>query len=143
MVRNATAEDLTRLVQLARRLHSQSDWAWVPFSPSALRKSLSQMIRSPEFCILVAEKDGEMTGLLFGMVDQVLYGNTLYATDIEFAAESGGDELLDAFRQWAKQRGAKVVVMGVSDSGREAAKDRFFRKHGLVKTGGLYQERIV
>lgn len=143
VVRKANPSDLTPLVKLSRRLHEKSDWAWVPFSPSALRKSLTSMMRKPDFCVLIAEKDGEPCGLLFGMVDQVIYGNTLYATDLEFAAEAGGDELLDRFRDWAKQVGAKAIVMGVSNSGREAAKDRFFSKHGLTRTGGLYQEVFV
>ena len=142
-VRQADRRDLTALVRLAKELHQASDWAWVPFSPSALRRSLTQMMGKPDFCILMAEKDGEPCGLLFGMVDRVLYGNTLYASDIEFAAKSGGDELLDAFRDWARQAGAKALVMGVSNSGREAAKDRFFSKHGLVRSGGVYQERFA
>lgn len=124
-------------------MHGQSEWAWVPFSPSKLRKTLKMMMRKPDFCVLMAERDGEPCGLLYGMVDQMLYSNTLYATDIEFAAEAGGDQLLDHFREWAKGAGAKVLVMGVSNSGREQAKDRFFSKHGLTRTGGVYQERFV
>lgn len=141
--RQASLKDITPLVRLAKELHAASEWAWVPFSAAALRRSLTQMVRKPDFCILMVEKDGEPTGLLFGMVDKVLYGNTLYATDIEYAAKSGGDELLDAFREWARNAGAKVLVMGVSNSGREKAKDRFFSKHGLTRTGGVYQERFT
>lgn len=142
-VKRASLKDITPLVRLARELHEASDWSWVPFSAAALRRSLTQMIRKPDFCILMAEKDGKPCGLLFGMVDPVLYGNTLVATDIEFAAHAGGDELLEAFRDWAQKVGAKALVMGVSNSGREAAKDRFFSKHGLAKTGGVYSERFV
>jgi len=140
IVRHAEIKDLSNLVRLTRRLHEGSDWKWVPFSPAMLRRNLTSMIRKPDFCVLVAEHEGELTGLLYGTVDQMLYSKTLFATDMEFAAERGGGELLDAFRDWAKQVGAKVLIMGVSDSGRESAKDRFFSKHGLTRTGGLYQE---
>ena len=136
-------KDLTRLVKISRKMHQQSEWAWVPFSPSKLRKTLGMMIRKPDFCVLVAEKDGEPCGLLYGMIDEMIYSNTLYATDIEFAAEAGGDQLLDEFRAWAKESGAKALIMGVSNSGRDEAKDRFFSKHGLTRTGGVFQEKFA
>lgn len=142
-VREAGPGDVTKLVIFSRKMHQQSDWNWVPFSPAALRKSLKSMIARNDYCVLVAEKDGAICGFLYGSVDEVIYGNTRFATDIEFAAEAGGDQLLDAFRDWAKGVGAKVLIMGVSNSGREAVKDRFFSKHGLTRTGGVYQEKFI
>lgn len=106
-----------------------------------MRRSVVRILRRPDYRIFIAYREGEMVGLLIGMVDQVLYGRTMYATDVEFAAEAGGAELLAEFRKWAKGSGAKVVVMGDSNGGRERAKDRFFQQHGFKRTGGLYQER--
>lgn len=142
-VRQASIGDITKLVIFSRKMHQQSDWNWVPFSPAALRKSLAMMVKRSDYCVLMAEKDGDLCGFLYGSIDTVIYGNTIFATDIEFCAEAGGDQLLDKFRDWAKSNGAKVLIMGVSNSGREAAKDRFFSKHGLTRTGGVYQERFV
>lgn len=140
--RHATSKDLTRLVMLGRELHSSSDAAWLPFSPATFRKSLQAMLRRPEMAVLVSEKDGELTGLLLGAIDQVLWGRALYATDLEFGAKAGGDELMEAFKAWATERGCKVLYMGVSNSGREKAKDKFFEKHGASRKGGLYEVRL-
>jgi hypothetical protein len=140
--RHASLGDVTKLVIFSRKMHQQSDWNWVPFSPAALRKSLAMMVKRSDYCVLMAEKDGDLCGFLYGTIDSVIYGNTMFATDIEFAAEAGGDQLLDTFREWAKNNGAKVLIMGVSNAGRESAKDRFFSKHGLTRTGGLHQERL-
>ena len=142
-VREARLNEVSKIVPLCRRLHAESAWSWVPFSPSAMRKSLKQMIAMEHTKPLVAWKDGEPCGILFGTVDEVIYGRTRYATDIDFVAEFGGDELVDAFKSWAQSMGAKVVLMGVTNPGREQAKDRFFGKHGLSRVGGMYLERLI
>lgn len=135
--------DMSAVVMLSRRLHEESEWAFLTFSPAAMRKSLDQILRRPDYEVFVAEDaEGNLTGLLIGSVDQVIYGRATFATDVEFAANGGGDELLDEFRNWAVAKGVSVIVMGVSNSGREAAKDRFFRKHGMERSGGMYQEKI-
>lgn len=141
-VRAATGSDITRLVRYVHQAHGESDWSWVPFSAAALRRSIITMLRRRDHHILISENDGEIAGVLFGTVGAVIYGRTLYATDIEFYAHQGGDKLLDAFTEWARSIGAKVIAMGVSNSGREKAKDRFFEIHGFERTGSMHIKRL-
>jgi len=142
--RHMKRSELTKVVMMCRDLHEVSDWSFIRFSAAAMRRSLSEAFSRKDYQIFVCQDQaGDLTGILIGTLGQVMYnGKTLYATDAEFAASGGGDELLEAFREWAKQRGAAVIVMGVSNSGREPAKDRFFSKHGMTRTGGMYQERL-
>lgn len=141
-VREARPQDMTEVVKLARRLHATSEESWIPFSPSAMRKSLKGMIGRPDYTVLVAHKGGEPCGLLIGSVDCVIYGRTRFATDVVFRTDAGGDELLEKFKEWAVSMATKLIVMVDSHGGREPAKDRFFRKHGFEKVGGMYQMRI-
>ena len=134
--------DLTKLVKACRRLHQASNWSWVPFSSAAMRKSLLIMDRRPDYQVFVAKKDGEICGLLVGGIDTVIYGNTRIASDIEFVAEAGGNELIKVFREWAIAMGAKVRLMADSNGGREDSKDRFFRMNGMDRIGGLYMEKL-
>lgn len=145
-VRAITAADVTRLVKFCRQAHAESAWSWVPFSPGSLRRSILLMIRREDHVALGAFEDGEPVGFLFGTVGQVIYGNTIYATDLEFVARKGGKQLLAAFKDWAMKRGASVRIHGTSNpeetEHRDRAKDRWFQMQGLQKTGGMYCERL-
>lgn len=147
VVREATQKDVTPLVRLVRQLQQESEWSWLPFSPAAMRKSIQQMMRRPDFIVLVSEVDGELKGLLFGMVDKFLYNQQKYATDVEFSANrAGAKELLSEFRTWAEAQGAVVRIHAVSSreesDQRTKAKDRWFQMQGLERTGGMFQERL-
>lgn len=144
-VREARPADVTPLVRFYQASHAESEWSWAPFSAAAARRSIQTMMRRPEYTVLIALKDGKITGLLFGMVDSVLYGRTLYATDVEFYAHGGGAELLEAFRDWARANGAKIRFHATAHpetEHRAAAKDRWFRAQGLERVGGMYQEKL-
>lgn len=146
IVREAKVNDVTPLVRLCQKFHGQSEYRWLPFSAAAMRRSIQEMRRRVDCVVLVADQDGEIKGFLFGTVDQFLYNRKLYATDVEFMAEAGGAELLEAFKEWAESRGAAVEIHGVSnaeqDETRAKAKDRWFTAQGLTKTGGMFQRSL-
>lgn len=142
MIRVATHRDLTPLVRFGRRAHEGSAYAFLPFSPSRLRRALTGALRDPDCQVWVAEDEGEICGALIGVVDQMIQCNARYATDMDFAADKHGDELLDAFTAWAAARGAKVILMGDSQGDRVPAKDRLYRRKGLVRMGSMYMKRL-
>ena len=142
MVRKANHRDLSSMVAFVRSRHEGSIWGQWSFSPGALRKNLKGMLGRPGFEIFIAEQDDKVVGILVAMVDQLLWSRTLYATDIVFLADRQGTELIQAFRQWAKEAGASVILMGVTEAGREQAKERWFQTQGLERTGGMFMEKL-
>jgi len=145
-VREVRPGDVTPLVRFYQASHAESEWSWAPFSAAAARRSIRTMMRRSDHVALIALRDGQISGLLFGTVGAVLYGRTLYATDLEFYAHGGGAELLQAFREWAQGKGAKIRFHATAHpetEHRSAAKDRWFRSQGLERVGGMYQERFL
>lgn len=132
--------EVTEVVKKCREMHATSSWSWVPFSPQRLRTNILRLIDRHDACVLVSWDDGKPVGILIGMLDSFIYGNSYYATDIEFIAEKGGDELLSKFTEWAFLSNAVAVVMGMSNKSdhSEEAKDRYFKSRGFEKTGGMY-----
>ena len=145
-VREVRPQDVTPLVRFYKACHAESEWSWAPFSAAAARRSIREIMRRPDYVALIAAEDGEITGFLFGMVDAVFYGRTLYATDTEFYAHRGGKELVSEFRKWAKSKGAAIRLHATAnkerDERRDQAKDRWFIAQGLERVGGMYQERL-
>lgn len=142
-VRRAKHSDLTGIVKYSRAAHERSSFAELaPFSPAKARKNVTRLLGRPDFAVFVAERDGSLCGALIGSADEMLQCNAKYAVDIEFYADGGGRELIDAFREWAKAIGCKVLMMADSNGGRTEAKDRFYRGAGFEYTGGVYAQKL-
>lgn len=142
IVETAKHNEITKVVKYARHAHESSNWSWAVFSPSKFRKNLRRLLSGREYTVLLAKEDGEICGILIGMLDDMLQSNTTYAVDLEFFADKGGTELLERFRKWAKDNGAKAVLMADSNGGRTEAKDRFYRSKGFEYTGGVYAMKV-
>ena len=145
-VREVRPQDVTPLVRFYQASHAESEWSWAPFSAAAARRSINELRKRPDCTAFIALQDGKVCGLLFGTVDSVLYGRTVYATDMEFYAHNGGKELLEAFRDWATSKGAAIRCHATAhpeQEGRAKAKDRWFQAQGLEKIGGMYQEKLA
>ena len=60
------------------------------------------------------------------------------ATDLVFAAEVGGDRLLEKFVSWCDKLGGLRIDMGVSDDGDRPGFDRLFAAQGFTPAGRVY-----
>lgn len=143
-VRRAKHSDITPIVKYSRQAHEKSSFsALAPFSPAKARKNFTRLLTRPDFVILIAERDGETCGVLIGSVDEMLQCNARYAVDIEFYADGGGKELIEAFREWAKAMNCKILMMADSNGGRTEVKDRFYQGAGFEYTGGVYAQSLI
>lgn len=134
---------MTQVVKFSRSAHEKSSFAKLaPFSPAKARKNFTRIIGRPDFCVLIAERDGKLCGVLIGSADEMLQCNVRYAVDLEFYADAGGKELVESFKEWARGIGCKLVMMADSNGGRTEAKDRFFAGAGFEYTGGVYAQKL-
>ena len=91
--------------------------------------------------MFVAKRAGKICGMLIASVDQLPFSRRKSATDVIFAADAGGELLLDAFLAWAKAKRVARVDMGVSQDDNRAM-DVLYRRKGLIRTGGMYMKNI-
>ena len=101
--------------------------------------------------VMVAERGGEVTGFIVGLLDRVYsVGVPLSATDLFFACRSGADfrdvrGLIEAFGAWATSNPRVVEIkMGVVDTfGTDLAKtDAMYRPLGMERCGVIYRRSI-
>ena len=96
-------------------------------------------------CLLLAELgDGTVAGLLLGCVQRYFYSNECQAQLIQwfvrpsFRGTSAAPRLVKAFVEWARQREASEVMLGVTSGVQVQQTDAMLRRLGFRFLGGNY-----
>jgi GNAT superfamily N-acetyltransferase len=125
------------------------EWLFAPpgsvpprWDPERARAALAQAIESPESEVLVAEHRGELLGLATAYLElnSVRYGPRCWVEDLavspEHRSQGVGKALLDAAKDWGRERGATHLEL---DSG-EARADahRFYEREEPAWRGYQY-----
>jgi len=113
------------------------------FSPSALRRSLRDIIRGGNGDILMAiNHKGIIRGALMAWHEPLTWCRKKVATDIHFVAEQGGDMLLRAFRDWAKKRGCSEICTATFNEQNEDRIERLYNRIGFRTVGKSYRMEV-
>lgn len=143
-VRAANHADITQAVLFAKTQHAKSAYCGYAFNPSQLRKSLTAIIRSGNGDVLLAvNSKGQIRGMLLAWHEELTWSKHKVATDIHFVAEQGGDMLLRAFKQWAKERGCIEIDLGTFNGGDEDRIERLYNRIGFETVGQTYRARLI
>ncbi len=112
IIRHATVDDLDGLVNLARLEHAASRMSKYPFDEARVRQSFTGAIGGMGSAVFVSETDGQVTGLIAGMVQVNLFNKFLTAYELMwFSLDGSGMKLLATLKDWAnKMRCIEFVV---------------------------------
>jgi GNAT superfamily N-acetyltransferase len=123
------------------RVLGMYEWLFAPpgslpprWDADRARAAIAAAIEDPEAVVLVAENRGELLGLCTGYLDMnsVRFGPRCWVEDLavspDHRSQGVGKRLLDAAKDWARDRGATHLEL---DSG-EARADahRFYEREG-------------
>lgn len=141
----ADAEQVLALLLVA---HAESARNAVPVAHDKALNSIRGFISNPAVFSRVLKKDGEIVGVLFGVVIAPYYSHHKQASDIEFYVRKDcrghGLKLERAFEQWAKGFDAVVefqrcVTVGGDDADKA---ERFYTRRGYVPVGRIMTKRV-
>lgn len=120
MIREATIEDLDRLVVLGRCMHRESErFSQLAFDADRLRNTLRSAIESEHAFTWVAERGGVVVGGMFAMLTPHWFSADLTSCDLalfmlpEHRGTMAAARLLNAYGTWARSCGAKHILFGV------------------------------
>jgi GNAT superfamily N-acetyltransferase len=125
VIREATADDVPRLVELGVEFLASEDYREAPrvLSPPDFSAHLLALIASPMAGIFVAERDGAVVGGFAAIIAPDVFSGGLAAIKLHWfvAAEHRsliGIRLLKHGEDWARSRGATLIyVSSINDSG--------------------------
>lgn len=142
MIRQATIEDIPRLIELGRMMHAESRYAALDYAPQKVDALLQRLIA--DGFMVVAQSGERVVGGFAGMISEHWFSHDLIAADLALFIEPdarGGmtaPRLVRAFRDWARGRGAKLIHAGITTGVHEEETARLYEALGGRKCGELY-----
>lgn len=135
MIRTATAEDIPALVEMGAKFHAMSPHQFLgEYDPQGIANLLRFLATGNNTILLT---NGE--GLIGGVLAPVYFAPTKIMAEESFLwARKGGGDLLSAFEDEAKARGAAFVLMSTLENEKTKAMDRVMRRSSYVPVERRY-----
>ena len=116
MIREATVQDIPRIVEMGRHFIEQSEYTeTVKYNPQQLKKLTEGVIENDLGAVFLSEVDGQITGFIAALLFDNPFSGELTASDlawwVEPDARGSGVRLLRRAEKWAKGRGATAMNM--------------------------------
>jgi len=139
MIRKATLADVLPIEDFCLRMKRRTEVVTIKVEFERARKAIRNCISSPQGFAMVSEHGGNITGVLLGVTSNWWFSSDRYASDIAFFSQRKGDgaRLMDAFRQWADDKNAQLV-MGMSSGQHMSTAKKFYELQGLVCVGHIF-----
>lgn len=133
---------LSEVLRFGSTAFANSNMAPLGYNSVIARKTLRNVMGDPTMRAFTAWIGDKCCGVIIGMLAPMPWCGGLCATDLVFAADAGGDLLLDKFIGWAKENKVVRIDMAVSDSGVRAGYDRLFSSRGMARASGVYYWQV-
>lgn len=143
MVREATADDVPRLVEMGARFIAETGYSAHLTASTEQMKTTAEWIIATGGMVFVFEVDGRVVGMVAVMVyphpfSGELTGNELFWW-VEPEHRGGGYRLMRAAERWCEARGAVAMQM-VAPNQKVAD---FYARCGYVPLEQVYQRRFA
>lgn len=144
MIRQAQTEDWPALVELGERLIAKTPYSSLKLDRRQALQVYGQCLSSALGFAAVSEKDGQITGLLLGLVDRLWWSRARFASDLVFYCEDGrsGLPLLRRFVAWAwTVPGVVEVTCAQSSAINVEQTAKLYSRCGFTKVGDLWTQQ--
>lgn len=148
-LRRATAIDFEAGMELGRRMHAESEFAFLPFDAAKVRRLLRHVVGNPQhYCVYVVEHDGRLIGLLVGQVMEYFFCRELLCDDLLLYVERdqrgslAALALVRAYLDWSHEKGAREARIAISTGVDIERTGAFLERLGFNRVGGVYKHRL-
>nr|WP_272211580.1 hypothetical protein [Marinicella sp. W31]MDC2877475.1 hypothetical protein [Marinicella sp. W31] len=145
--------DIAPVVALAREVHGESRFGYIPFSPSKVEAIIARIVANPSrsACILATRSD-EVAGMLWCSLGEYHIGTDVLLTTIHNlnvqkslrASLAGGKVTLGLLKRaeaWSRAKGAREMLFHVTSGVETERTERMMWKLGYDVMGGNYAYR--
>lgn len=147
-VREAGIQDIRRILELGKELLGKSVYAGTEVDDIKFKRACATLIGSKMGCVFVVVDEGNIAqGFILGMVDDLFFSKSKYATDL---ATYVTDEfrmlapfMIRRFITWAKSKGVSEITLGISSGiGDTQRVGRLYERLGFSPVGGMFAMKI-
>jgi hypothetical protein len=148
-IRLGDIPDIDAIVELALEVKEQSVYAGIKLDNHKFRLLVASMMGDKTSrVIVIVDDDDRPQGFLLGLVEELFFSRSRYATDLAVYVRKGYRNLAPAmfkqFMQWAKTKPRVVRIMfGISSGvGDPARTGKMYQSLGLSLCGGIYSKEV-
>lgn len=148
-IRPATLSDLPALMDLAHLMHAESRFAEFPLSESRTAETFARLMASDDGAVLVMEGEGGqiMGGVMGAVTDHWslsirVAGELAVFLTPEARRGTAAVRIVRAFEQWAAERGASTVDMGITTGVHTERTGQLYERMGFSFKGMTYTKGI-
>lgn len=138
-------QDIDAILPLACDMHREDRHRNLKLDKAKLHRFFMKTIdQQQSCCLLLAERNGQITGFLYASIGETFFGPSKVASCMLFyvSQKSRGSlaalKLIKAYQIWAQKQGAEQVSAHVTSGIRLHQTDRLFKKLGFELCGGNY-----
>lgn len=151
MIRLATMKDIPRMSTLLRDFYEYGNFKsrGLNFYYEDIAKFMVLFINNQESIILVADEEGDLVGTVAGTaspwltdINQWILEEHWWWVDPKYRGKRVTVELIKAFTDWGRERGASHVVMSSLDSDREKALAKYYARKGFDYLQTQYMRQL-
>lgn len=147
MVRDATYDDVEKLLPLAYVMHQTSIYKETEYDEEVVRKYAKHFVDSENNYFRVVDKDGKPCAFFLGYITTYLWSNQTLACEENLFTDGtsvlAGLKLTKDFEAWAKEKGAYEVNFSITHSGKpDEQMNKFMVRMGYQERGAIFKKRI-
>jgi GNAT superfamily N-acetyltransferase len=146
MIRVATPDDFSALLDLGRKMHAESRYREYSLDDDKLLQHFNAA-RANGF-LIVFERVGKVEAGFLAGIGEMWFGRDLAAFDLAMFVQPdrrGGfiaAMMIEAYIEWAIQSGAKEISIGTTTGVNTEAACRLYEKVGFEPVGSAYRMRV-
>lgn len=137
MIQRATAEHIDLLVRASVGvLDDLPNYAGVVYDPDHTRRMMEVYMRLPDLGIFFEEEDGQVVGLIMGMIHPQWFTPTREMSELMFWVRPDhrksplARQLIKTMEEWAIPRGARKIFMAAGSGYETERVEKFYRRLG-------------
>jgi len=149
MIREYQASDIDAMIKLGAMFHDQGGYSHLDYDPQDLRNlGHSALTDRQNYAAFVAVDGNILKGMIAGFIYKHFFGSDKCAADLLFYVDplfrggTTGPRLLKRLEVWAKDSGAKDLVLGISSSIHADRTAQLYEKLGFPQIGTMHKKRL-
>lgn len=134
---------------MGRRMHAESPrFRDSEYSAEKCAQTFDRLLANDYGVVLVAESNGEVVGMMAGFALEHFFSTDITASDVvvyvvpEARGTSAAARLIRAFEQWAVDKGASEIMLGVSTEVHSERTAAFYGRLGYPHSGHVVLKRL-
>lgn len=144
MIRPATHDDITAILQLSAAMHNESRYRTLPYNADKFAAVLQQLLDSPQGMVAVAEREGRVIGAIAAVITEHYFADATISYELGLYIEKpqrgglAGYRLAKAYIDWARSRGVDQIDMGITTGINESRTASLYTRLGLNRVGTVF-----